>query len=110
MLELTKSEKHSAKELLKRGILRRHAQWQQEMRDLLDSPLEEGSNEFDRSMLITAESRKFYKEAMKMEDYYRNSMLIPGLACLYQDGYLTSDDLAELPERLQQTIHFLVEK
>lgn len=41
-------------------------------------------------MTVTDKSRKFYKEAMRMEDYYRNSMLTIGLANLLHDGYLTT--------------------
>lgn len=36
MRELTKGEKKQVKELLRKGILRRHAQWQSELRELLD--------------------------------------------------------------------------
>lgn len=79
---------------------RRHAQWHGELKALLDSPLGDG-NEFDRSMIITDKARNFYKEAMRMEDYYRNSMIEIGLAILYHDGYLSDLDLLTLPERLR---------
>ena len=36
MIELTKSEKRAAKDLIRKGILHRHAQWQQELRELLN--------------------------------------------------------------------------
>lgn len=55
MRELTKSEKKQIKELLKIGILRRHAEWQNELRELLNRPFDdEIGNEFDRLLAITA--------------------------------------------------------
>lgn len=105
MRELTKSEKKQAKELLKKGILRRHAEWQNEMRELLDRPFDaEIGNEFDRSMMITDKARKFHKEAMQMEDYYRTSMLAIGLLNLFHDGYLTGEDINALPDELRDWI------
>ena len=105
MRELTKEEKKQAKELLKKGILRRHAEWHGEIRDLLDRPHDsEIFNEFDRSMMITDKARKFYKEAMQLEDYYRNSLLPSGLVILFRDGYLTADDIATLPDWLRDWI------
>ena len=105
MRELTKSEKKQAKELLKKGILRRHAEWQNEMRELLDRPFDEKiGNEFDRSMMITDKARKFYKEAMRMEDYYRTSMLVIGLLNLFHEGYLTREDIIGLPDELREWI------
>lgn len=105
MKELTKAEKKQAKELLKKGILRRHAEWQNELRQLLDRPFDdEIGNEFGRSMKITDKARDFFKEAMRMEDYYRNSRLPFGLMSLYRDGYLTSEEIAELPNELSDWI------
>lgn len=93
------------KELLRKGILKRHAQWQSELREMLDRPFDdEIGNEFDRSMAITDMARKFYKEAMQMEDYYRNSMLIIGLLNLLHDGYITGEDIAILPEDLRERL------
>lgn len=68
MIELTKSDKRAAKDLIRKGILHRHAQWQQELRELLNKPYSEDGNEFDRSLEITDKARNFYKEAMMMED------------------------------------------
>ena len=103
MKEPTKAEKKQLKELLKKGILRRHAEWQNEMRELLNRPLDaETDNEFDRSMMITDKARKFYKEAMQMEDYYRTSMLAIGILNLFHDGYLTDKDLNALPDDLRE--------
>lgn len=105
MIELTKGEKKQVKELLRKGILKRHAQWQSELREMLDRPFDdEIGNEFDRSMAITDMARKFYKEAMQMEDYYRNSMLIIGLLNLLHDGYITGEDIAILPEDLRERL------
>ena len=107
MRELTKAEKRQAKDVIRIGILRRHAEWLRELRELLDQPYDEETNEFDRSMTVTDKSRKFYKEAMRMEDYYRNSMLTIGLANLLHDGYLTTEDIASLPEDLKAIVrHF----
>ena len=108
-MELTEADKRLAKDIIKRGVLRRHAQWQQELRELLDKPFDENKNEFDRSLQITNEARKFYKEAMEMEDYYRNSMLLTGLANLYYRHFITDDDLAELSEEIKQSIHSLLD-
>ena len=47
MIELTKSEKRAAKDLIRKGILHRHAQWHQELRELLNKPYGEEGNEFD---------------------------------------------------------------
>jgi len=108
MRELTKVEKRVAKEIIRRGILHRHSQWQMELRELLDKPFDEDSNEFDRSMEITDNARKFFKEAMKMEEYYRNSQLVVGLASLYQDHHITDEDIAELTGDIQQTIRLIL--
>ena len=108
-MELSKADKRFAKEIIRRGILYRHAQWQQELRELLDRPFDDNKNEYDRSLQITNEARKFYKEAMEMEDYYRNSMLMIGLANLYYRHLITDDDLAELSEQIKQSIHVLLD-
>lgn len=105
MRELTKAEKRQAKELIQRGILRRHIRWQSDMRKLLDTPIDYNTgNEFDRSMEITARSRKFYNEAMQMEKYCRTSMLPIGLLYLFSRGYLNADDIACLPEDIRHWI------
>ncbi len=107
-MELSKDDKRLAKDIIRRGILHRHAEWQQELRKLLDKPFDDGSNEYDRSLQITNKARKFYKEAMEMEDFYRNTMLLTGLANLYYHKHITDDDLAELSEEVQQAIHLLL--
>jgi hypothetical protein len=102
MEELTKSEKGAVKDVIRKGILHRHAQWQNELRMLMDKPLAENENVFDRNMKITNEAQLFYKEAMRMEDFYRNSQLLIGLAYLYRDGHITVEDLAPLPEKCRK--------
>lgn len=75
------------------------------MRKLLDTPIDYNTgNEFDRSMEITARSRKFYNEAMQMEKYCRTSMLPIGLLYLFSRGYLNADDIACLPEDIRHWI------
>jgi hypothetical protein len=104
MEELTKSEKRAAKDVIRKGILHRHAQWQNELRMLLDKPLAENENVFDRNMEITNKARLFYKEAERMEDFYRNSQLLIGLSYLYHDGHLTDEDLESLSENCRKHI------
>ncbi len=107
MKEFTKSEKQAAIGLIRRGILHRHAQWHKEIRELLDKPYGE-DNEFDRSMEITKMARDFYKEAMDMENYYSTSNLIIGIAALFRDGHILSEDIDSLPEKVAQDVkHFL---
>lgn len=75
------------------------------MRKLLDTPIDYNTgNELDRSMEITARSRKFYKEAMQMEEYCRTSMIPIGLIYLYSRGYLNADDIVCLPEDIRRWI------
>lgn len=104
MIELTKSEKRAAKDLIRKGILHRHAQWHHELRMLLNKPYDEDGNEFDRSLEITDKARKFYKEAMMMEDYYSTNNLVSVLACLYRDNHISALDLESLPENVAMAI------
>lgn len=101
MREFTKAERRQMKDILKVGILRRHAEWQNKLKALLDEPLAEDENEFSRSMQITDMARKFYKEAMKMEDYYRTSLIESGIIYLLMDGYLLFGDFSVLSEDLR---------
>ncbi len=109
-MELSKEDKRLAKDIIRKGILHRHAQWQEEMRKLLDKPLSEKCNEYDRSMQITDKSRKFYKEAMEMEDYYRPTMLLTGLAALYLHKHITDEDLSPLSDEVKQAIAVLLSR
>ena len=101
MREFTKAERRQMKEILKVGILRRHAEWQEELKALLDAPFAEDENEFSRSMQITDMARKFYKEAKTMEDYYRTSWIESGIVYLLIEGYLSLEELSGLPEELK---------
>lgn len=107
-MELSKEDKRLAKEIIRRGILHRHAQWQEELRKLLDTPLNEKCNEYDRSMQITDKARKFYKEAMGMEEYHRPSMLLTGLAKLYFNKHITDEDLTDLSDQAKQAIDLML--
>lgn len=100
MIELSNSEKRVAKEIIRKGILHRHAQWQHELRELLNTPYGENCNEYDRSLEITDKARKFYKEAMLMEDYYSTHNLVVGLACLYRDNHISTEEMESLPENV----------
>ena len=100
MREFTKAERRQMKEILKVGILRRHTEWQKELKALLEAPFAEDENEFSRSMQITDMARKFYKEAMNMEDYYRTSWIERGITYLLIGGYLSFEDLSVLSEDL----------
>ncbi len=110
MVELSKEDKRLAKDIIHKGILHRHAQWQNELRKLLEKPLNEKYNEYDRSMQITDKARKFYKEAMEMEEYTRNSMLLAGLANLYYRKYVTDEDLSDLSDQVKQAIDLLLSR
>lgn len=101
MRNFTKDERVPLKNLLKVGILRRHAEWQEELKALLEAPFTEDENEFSRSVKITDMARKFYKEAMNMEDFYRSSWIEIGIISLIRGGYLSIEELSELPEELQ---------
>ena len=109
MIGFTKSEKRAAKDLIRKGILHRHVQWQQELRELLNKPYGEDGNEFDRSLEITAKARNFYKEAMMMEDYYSTNNLVSGLACLYRDNHLSTEDIDSLPENVAMAIQRILD-
>ena len=84
-------------------------QWQQELRELLNKPYGEDGNEFDRSLEITDKARKFYKEAMMMEDYYSTNNLASGLACLYRDNHLSTEDIDSLPENVAMAIQRILD-
>ena len=105
MERLTKQERKIAKELLRTGILRRHAEWQKEIRDMIDRRLKNGDNEFSISMDVTKSSKDFFKEAIKMEDYYRTRWIEFGLRYLYYNHYLTDEEISVLPPEIISFIH-----
>lgn len=102
--ELSKTERKTIKEIVKTGILRRHQEWQNEIAAIINSPYTEGNNAFDRSMEITQRARDFHKEAMQMEEFYRNSQLDIAIVALLREGYLTKADLTELPLDRTETL------
>lgn len=102
MNEMTKAEYYAAKGVLKVGILRKHEQWQQELRELLDRPFdEEIGNAFDRSWLITKKSRDWFKELNRMEQWYRKECILWCIRCLLEDGTLCNADLTPLPDHIR---------
>lgn len=102
--ELSKAERKIAMEVIKTGILRRHKEWQREIAAFINSPYPEGSNAFDRSMEITKRVRNFYKEAMRLEESYRNSQMVLAIVYLLRNGYLTKGDLFEFPQKLSELL------
>lgn len=105
MERLTKQKRKIAKELLRTGILRRHAEWLKEIRDMIDRRLKNGDNEFSISMDVTKSSKDFFKEAIKMEDYYRTRWIEFGLRYLYYNHYLTDEEISVLPPEIISFIH-----
>lgn len=97
-MELSKTERRIAKEIIKTGILRRHHEWLNDIATLIKSPYTADTNAFDRSMEITKRARDFYKEAMRMEEFYRNSQIELAIVLLLREGYLTQDDLHVFPK------------
>lgn len=55
-------------------------------------------------MKVTKRSRDYFKEAMRREDYYRNSMIEFGVENLLVEGYLTEQDFVECREELRTQI------
>ena len=104
-MTLSKSEYRTAKDVLKVGILRKHEQWQQELRELLDRPFDdEIGNAFDRSWMITKKSRDWFKELNRMEEWYKKDFIALYVRAMYQDGTLTDDDIAPLSDETKNII------
>jgi len=103
-MELTKSDKRQLKDIIQRGILRRCEEWLKETSELINKEYEEDENAFDRCMKVTKRSRDYFKEAMRREDYYRNTMMLSGTAALLAEGYLTLDDIEVCREEVQAAI------
>jgi hypothetical protein len=106
-MELTKADKRQLHDLVKRGVLRRCEEWLKETAELINKEYGEDENAFSRCMEITKRSRDYFKEAMRREGYYRNSMLLMGVDELLNSGYLTIDDFKncrpEIQEKVRQT-------
>ena len=64
----------------------------------------DGENAFDRCMEVTKRSRDYFKEAMRREDYYRNSMLLMGVDELLTNGYLTIEDFKDCRPEIQEKV------
>ena len=103
-MELTKSDKRQLKDIIRRGILRRCEEWLKETIELINKEYDGDENAFDRCMEVTKRSRDYFKEAMRREDYYRNTMMLSGTAALLAEGYLTLDDIEECRDEVQAAI------
>ena len=103
-MELTKSDKRQLQDIIQRGILRRCEEWLKETSELINKEYDGDENAFDRCMKVTKRSRDYFKEAMRREDYYRNTMMLSGTAALLAEGYLTLDDIKECREEVQAAI------
>lgn len=106
----SKEERKIAKEILKKGILSYHQNWQNGIAALIQSPYADNENPFDRSMEITQRSKDFYKEAMRLENLYDKTMLASGIAMFLADGNLKEDDLKDLPIETQRYLLYKAEK
>ena len=103
-MELTKADKRQLKDIIQRGILRRCEEWLKEMSELINKGYSDDENAFDRCMEVTKRSRDYFKEAMRREDYYRNTMIEIGVESLLVEGYLTEQDFTECREELRTYI------
>ena len=106
-MELTKTDKRQLKEIIRRGILRRCEEWLKETSELINKEYYgDEENAFDRCMEVTKRSRDYFKEAMRREDYYRNTMMLSGTGVLLAEGYLTLEDIKDCREEVQTSIKF----
>ena len=103
-MELTKQDKRVLKDIIRIGILRRCEEWLTETSALISKEYVDDENAFDRCMEVTKRSRDFFKEAMRREDYYRNSMIELGIENLLFEGYLSEADLVGCREELRTYI------
>ena len=106
-MELTKADKRQLKDIIRRGILRRCEEWLKETSELINKEYYgDEENAFDRCMEVTKRSRDYFKEAMRREDYYRNTMMLSGTGVLLAEGYLTLEDIKDCREEVQVSIKF----
>lgn len=105
-MELTKADKRQLKDIIRRGILRRCEEWLKETSELINNEYGDDENAFDRCMEVTKRSRDYFKEAMRREDYYRNTMMLSGTGVLLAEGYLTLEDIKDCREEVQTSIKF----
>ena len=92
------------KEIIRRGILRRCEEWLKETGDLINKEYGEDENAFDRCMEMTKRSRDYFKEAIRREEYYCNTMMLSGAGVLLAEGYLAVEDLKDCREEVQTAI------
>ena len=97
------------KSIIRSGILRRCEEWLRDTQALIGKEYGNHENAFDRCMEVTRRSRNFYKEASAREDYYSNTMLLPGAGVLLAEGYITDDDIAGCREELQAAIRLFAD-
>ena len=102
-MELTKTDKKQLTDIIRQGILRRCEEWLKETADIINKDYGE-ENAFDRCMEVTKRSRDYHKEVIARENYYRNTMLLPGAAELLSSGYLTADDFKEVRPEVYDAI------
>ena len=103
-MELTKQDRRLLKGIIRIGILRRCEEWLAETSALISKEYVDDENAFDRCMEVTKRSRDFFKEAMRREDYYRNTMIELGIENLLFEGYLTDADFVGCREELRTYI------
>ena len=94
------------KDIIQRGILRRCEEWLKDTSELINKEYSDDENAFDRCMEVTKRSRDYFKEAMRREDYYRNTMMLSGAGVLLAEGYLTLEDIKDCREEVQTSIKF----
>ena len=94
------------KDIIQRGILRRREEWLKDTSELINKEYGDDENAFDRCMEVTKRSRDYFKEAMRREDYYRNTMMLSGAGVLLAEGYLTLEDIKDCREEVQTSIKF----
>lgn len=103
-MELTKADKRQLREIIRRGILCRCEEWLKETSNLINKEYGKDENAFDRCMEVTKRSRDYFKEAMRSEEYYRNTMMLSGVGVLLAEGYLAVEDLKDCREEVQAAI------
>ena len=103
-MELSKEDKRQLQSIIRKGILRRCEEWLKETATLINKEYDGDENAFDRCMEITKRSHNYYKEAMRREDYYRNSMLLSGAGELLANGYISMDDIKDCSPEVQAAI------
>lgn len=89
-MELSKTQYRQAKEILKKGILRRHEQWQIGLAEMLARPYDdEIGNAYDRSIMIMKAVRNWNKEADKMEHWYDKTYILFAIGWLHDEGFIS---------------------